>query len=153
MTTYATPANVRDRWLSTSPLPDDGVIQLWLDDAEVLILSEYPQLANRLTDDTDGTWHARIIYVEVQLVSTALRNPEAVRQASRTAGVFTESTTYGTETLAQSMELTPAHRAMLSGGASKNVGIDMTAPTQSPPNLLGHAWVNGPDGTAPGEWS
>ncbi|WP_313007324.1 hypothetical protein [Corynebacterium variabile] len=151
MTTYATPADVRDRWLSTTDLPADDVIQLWLDDAEVLIFSEYPKLADQLTDDPDGTWHSRIAYVEVQLVSTALRNPEAVRQASRTAGVFTESTTYGTETLAQSMELTPAHRAMLSGGAKKHTGFDMTAKPQPHGHPLDHAWVNGPTGTAPGE--
>ncbi|WP_312715474.1 hypothetical protein [Corynebacterium flavescens] len=151
MATYATPDDVRRRWLSSTPLPADETIQSWLDDAEVLIFAEFPKLADSLTTDPDGTLRTRVIYVEVQLVSTALKNPEAVRQNSRTAGVFTESTTYGTETLSQAMELTPAHRAMLSGGAKKHTGFDMTAKPSALINPLAHAWVNGPDESAPGQ--
>lgn len=150
MATYATPDDVRSRWLSSTALPSEDTIQLWLDDAEVLIFSEYPTLTESLTNDPDGSLRSRVIYVEVQLVSTALKNPEAVRQNSRTAGTYTESTTFGTETLSQAMELTPAHRAMLSGGAKKHRGFDMTAKPAHPPNPLEGAWVNGPANLAPG---
>lgn len=149
--TYAKPSDISDRWLSSTPLPKDETIQKWLDDAEVLIFAEFPELATRLLDDRDGLWASRIVYVENQLVSTALKNPDAVRQSSRTAGVFTEANTYGTETLSQAMELTPAHRAMLSGRAKKHSGFDMTGSTPSTvPDLTG-AVINDARWGAPGE--
>ena len=102
---------------------------------------------SRLTDDPQETWRRRIIYVEAQLVSQVMRNPDGVRQRAQTAGTFTDSVTYGTETIAQAMTLTPAHRSILSGGGNKHVGIDMTPEQTRHP--LDTAWVNGPRGTQP----
>ena len=149
MATWASPDDVRARWLGTDALPDDAVIQAWITDAETIIFAEYPELAARLTDDPDGSWRARVVYVAVQLTIQALKNPDGVRQSARTSGPFTESVTYGTETISGAMALTPAHRALLSGGRARHVGIDMTAPAPAPQPLQ-NAWVNGADHLAPG---
>lgn len=141
--TYATPEDVRKRWLSTDPLPDDQIIQEWLDDAEIIIFAEVPHLADKITEDPDGEWHRRVVVVEVQLVSQAMKNPDGVRQRSQTAGVFTDSSTFGTETISQAMQITPAHRAILTEGTKKNFGLDMT-PKRPGPHPFEHAWINGP---------
>lgn len=148
MATWATPEDVRARWVGTDPLPADEVIQAWINDAETVIFAEYPEIADRLTMDPDGVWRSRVVYVAAQLTIQALRNPDGVRQSARTSGPFTESVTYGTETISGMMSLTPAHRAMLAGGRPRHVGIDMTA--QQAHHPLEGAWVNGPDHLAPG---
>lgn len=148
--TWATPNDVRARWLGTDKLPADAVIQAWLNDAETIVFAEYPALEAKLTDDPTGTWAKRLIFVEVQLATQALRNPDGVRQRSQTAGPLTDAVTYGTETIQASMSLTPAHRALLSGGAGKHTGIDMTAAPAQPTTPLDGAWVNGPNGHDPG---
>ncbi|MGV3073228.1 hypothetical protein ACEE90_12485 [Corynebacterium phoceense] len=144
---YATPQDVKDRWVGTDTLPGDNVLEAWLDDAETLIFAEVPGIIDKVTADPDGTWTRRLIYVEAQLVSQVMRNPDGVRQRAQTAGTFTDSVTYGTETIAQAMSLTPAHRSILTGGGNKHVGIDMTP--DLPQHPLDYAWVNGP--TPPGE--
>ncbi|OFL77600.1 hypothetical protein [Corynebacterium sp. HMSC077B05] len=144
---YATPQDVKDRWVGTDTLPGDNVLEAWLDDAETLIFAEIPGIIDKVTADPDGTWTRRLIYVEAQLVSQVMRNPDGVRQRAQTAGTFTDSVTYGTETIAQAMSLTPAHRSILTGGGNKHVGIDMTP--DLPQHPLDYAWVNGP--TPPGE--
>lgn len=146
--TWATPADVRSRWVATEDLPADSIIQAWLNDAETLILAEYPHIAEKMAHDPGGEWLRRVTLVEVQLVSQVLKNPDGVRQKSNTAGVFTEQTTFGTETLSAGLYLTPMHRAILTGGAKRHAGIDMTPATaQSHP--LESAWVNGPEHLAP----
>lgn len=144
----ATPQAIRDRWIGTDTLPSDDVIQKWLDDAEVLIVSEVPTIVDKLTDDPDGHWARRVAWVQTQLVMQAMKNPDGVRQKSNTAGVYTEAVTYGTETIRASMVLTPAHRALLMGRTpGKHFGLDMTVTQHAHP--LDHAWVNGPDSMAP----
>lgn len=147
--TWATPYDVRSRWIGSDTLPDNGVIQTWLDDAETLIVAEYPDLPARIADDTTGALLTNVRYVEIQLVSQALKNPDGVRQKSQTAGVFTNSTTYGSETITQAMALTPAHRVLLSGRAKRAFGLDMTVEAP-PPNPLEGAVINGPLGYGPG---
>lgn len=149
---YTTPEDIRSRWLSTDPLPDDTVIKAWIEDAETLIFSEVPSLSDQLTDDPEGAWEKRLIYVTVHLVSGVLKNPEGVRQRSQTAGAFTDSVTFGSETIAQAMRLTPMHRAMLTpSGPKRHSGLDMTAAAQGNSPLTG-AVINGPDYLAP-RWS
>lgn len=149
MGTWATPVDVEARWASNAPLPDADIIQAWLDDAEMLVFAEIPDLADRVTNDATGQWQKRLIFVEVQLASQALRNPDGVRQHSFTSGEFTNSTTFGSETISQFMQLTPAHRALLSVGGGRHVGIDMTVPEPEVDPLEG-VWVNGPAGYTPG---
>ncbi|SCX06766.1 hypothetical protein [Corynebacterium jeikeium] len=145
-----TPDDVRARWLSSAPLPDDTAIEAWIEDAETHILAEIPTLADQLTDDPDGQWRKRMVYVTVQLVMQALKNPDGVRQQSQTSGVFTNAVTYGTETITSGFTLSPVHRAMLTTGTKKNFGFDMTE-SRSTSHSLEYAWVNGPDHLAPTE--
>ncbi|MDO5535373.1 MAG: hypothetical protein Q4F65_12070 [Propionibacteriaceae bacterium] len=149
MDTWTTPDDVKTRWIGTAALPDDTIIQAWIEDAETLIFAEFPDLADRLTDDPNQQWRKRVTYVAAQLTIQALKNPDGVRQQAQTAGAFTNSVTFGTETISQAMSLTPAHRALLQVGRVRHVGIDMTPPPPAEHPLDG-SWVNGPDHLAPG---
>ncbi|WP_313546428.1 hypothetical protein [Corynebacterium sp.] len=146
--THAEPKDIKDRWIGTEALPSDEVLQAWIEDAETIIFAELPHVMDKLTEDPDGVWSRRVRHVSAQLVMQVMRNPDGVRQRAQTAGTFTDSVTYGTETIAQAMTLTPAHRSMLSGGGDKHVGIDMTPPEVVHP--LENSWVNGPQGYTPG---
>lgn len=148
MTTYATPAQIRALWMGSEQLPSDEVIQAWIEQAEALIMIEVPTLIDRLTDDLDGSWAKRTAFVETQMILNVMRNPDGVRQRTQTAGAYTASTTFGSETITQLLDLTPAHRAILAGGGNRHVGIDMTE--EEPRFLLENAWVNGPNQFAPG---
>lgn len=149
MATIAGVDDIRTRWLGNDPLPGDEVIAAWLADAETLIHAEFPDLADRLAADPHGQLRRRVIYVEAQLTIQALKNPDGVRQRSQTAGEFTDSVTYGHETIDAAMTLTPAHRALLAGAAGRHVGIDMTVPAAAEHPLAG-AWANGPGDLVPG---
>lgn len=150
---WASAADVKSRWIGSTALPEDVIIESWLDDARTVIEAEYPDLDDRLAEATDNVLSRRVVYVQRSLVMSALANPDGVRQAATTTGPFSEQITYGTETLSQAMALTAEHRAMLSPGAGgKAFQIDMVpkrAPGQHP---LAGAWVNGPDRLAPGAW-
>lgn len=153
MATYALPADIRALWIGSGTLPEDEVIQAWLDKAEMLIFSEIDDLDALLEQDATGAVADKIKFVSEQMVIRVLRNPDGARQRSRTAGVFTDAVTFGTETIRQALVIEPEERALLAGRSSqpsRAVGIDMIeqAPPTSP--LMG-AWVNGPTGTAPGE--
>lgn len=155
MATYATPADVRGLWIGSGTLPEDNVIQAWIDKAEMLIFSEIIDLEQRLEEDTTGQVEQQLQFVATQMVIRVLRNPDGARQRSRTAGVFTDSVTYGTETIRQPLVIEPEERAMLAGRTSqpkRAFGVDMTE-TRPPTSPLAGAWINGPTGTAPGEWS
>lgn len=149
MTTWAKPADVRARWIGSAPLPSDEVIQQWIGDAETLIFAEVSDLEARLTDDASEKWRKRVIYVAVQLTIQALKNPDGVRQQTQGAGTFTNSVTFGTETISQAMTLTAAHRALLQADSARHVGIDMTEDSASA-HLLTGAWINGLNGFEPG---
>ena len=146
--TFTTPADVRARWVSAEPLPDDDIIQAWITDAETLIYAEVPSIVANLTDDPLGQWRKKMVFVTVQVVSQALKNPEGIRQTQQTSGVFSNSVTYGAETIDGVLRLTPAQKAILTGHGKRHVGLDMTvqAPTLSP---LDGVVINGPTREAP----
>lgn len=152
MAAVATVADVAARWTGSTPLPEDDIVEAWLGDAETVILAEFPDILDRMAGDDGDLWRSRVVYVATQLTIQALKNPDMARQRARTAGEFTDSVTYGAESIAAAMTLTPAHRAMLSGGRPRHSGIDMTGQATQPTHPLAGAWVNGPAGMEPGRW-
>lgn len=153
MATYALPDDVRELWIGSGTLPYDTVIQAWLDKAEMLIFSEIVDLEDRLAEDVTGEVANKVKFVATQMVIRVFKNPDGARQRSQTAGVFTSAITFGSETIRQPLVIEPEERAMLAGRSSapaRAFGVDMID-TPAPISPLLGAWVNGPDGTAPGE--
>lgn len=148
--TYATPDDVKSRWIGSTPPGSDTLIQTYLDDAEVLILAEFPDLPERVA--ATPTLQARVRLVEVRMVTRALKNPDSIRQVGSTTGPFNEQYTYGAETLG-GLTLDEDDRSLLSGAVAttgqRAFTIDMSPRTadQSP---FQRALVNGPDYLLPG---
>lgn len=148
--TWTTPEDVKDRWLSSEEIPPDKLINMWIGDAEIYVMSEIDGLHEQLTDDPDGIWRKRFVAVISQLVTSILTNPDRIRQRSTTAGVFATSETLGTESLTSELQLSSIQRALLTPkGKKKHFGLDMTPTRATDSHPLATSWVNGPDNLAP----
>lgn len=90
---WATPDNIRERWLA-GPLPqDDAQLETLIADAEDTVLAEYPDVPERLAEG-DLT-QERLQRVVVRMAHRVLRNPEGYRQVTQGTGPFTGSATFG----------------------------------------------------------
>lgn len=90
---WATVEDVRDRWLDGELPYSDAQVQSLVDDAEDIILSEFPNLERSIAEGTVSA--GRVIRVVSRMVVRVLKNPEGVRQRQETRGSFTGSVTYG----------------------------------------------------------
>lgn len=128
--TYATPEDVTSRWIGPNFPDSDELIQKYLDDAELMIRYEFPDLDTRV--NTDAYLASRVRLVEVRMVTRALKNPELVRQVQSTTGPFSEGKTYGAETLA-GLVFTAEDSAFLSAAEASSkqraTGVDLTPTT------------------------
>lgn len=74
---FATPADVKARWPPGLPIMvDDAAIQVWLDDAELLIRANYN------LSDLEPAETQVVAFVEARMVVRALTNPRGVRSES-----------------------------------------------------------------------
>lgn len=90
---WATPDNIRERWLA-GPLPqDDAQLETLIADAEDTILAEYPDVSERLAEGALSP--ERLQRVVVRMAHRVLRNPEGYRQVTQGTGPFTGSATFG----------------------------------------------------------
>jgi hypothetical protein len=146
---YASAEDVLSRWIGPNKPDDDDLVENYLEDAETIIRFENPDLDQRIVDETN--LRSLVNLVERRMVTRALKNPELLRQVAEGTGPFTESKTYGTETLA-GLELTDGDRVFLArpgaGGEQKAFTIDLTQKRPPLADLQG-ALVNGPDWMAP----
>lgn len=132
---FATPADVLDRWLTPSP-PAEPLIQAWLDDADTLIRWEVPDVDERVGDGRLPV--ERLVLVECSMVLRVLRNPSGVKSQSQTTGPFATSTSFET---AGALVLTDEERNMLVGDAA----VDQAAFTIDPtPAAAGGRWPPDP---------
>lgn len=135
---WAVPSDVRDRWIGGSLDATDGQLATLIADAEDTILSEFPDLPDRIdsTDPATTIPLLRVKKVVARVVMRHLRNPEGLRSTQEGAGPYQRSTTYGGNEPG-SLYLTDEDRAEL-GGALTGAAFTID---QSPP-----ATVTGPDG-------
>lgn len=90
---WATVQDVRDRWLDGELPYTDEQVQSLVDDAEDVILAEFPTIEQDIAAGTVTT--VRVVRVVSRMVARVLRNPDGVRQRQETRGSFTGSVTYG----------------------------------------------------------
>lgn len=87
---WATPDDIIDRWVGPGAPSDEALVQRWIDDAEVIIRNEVPDIDERLADLDIAPDEATVVFVVAQMVMRALGNPRRVRQE----GVGPYNTTY-----------------------------------------------------------
>lgn len=92
---WTEPADVTDRWLGSDVPASNDQLEKLLGDAEDTILREFPDLPERVGDETGQVPELRVQKVAARMVIRLLRNPEGYRQVQEGAGPFTEGRTFG----------------------------------------------------------
>ncbi|MGO2312312.1 MAG: hypothetical protein ACTIA5_01435 [Brachybacterium tyrofermentans] len=106
------PDDVKGRWLSSQgPFPaTDTELKGHVEDAEGLILDEFPDIPKRIEE---GTLKKRtVVRVGARMVLRLLHNPDGARTTQESAGEFSQSRTIAGDTLGE-IYLSEADRAEL----------------------------------------
>lgn len=91
---WATPQDVRDRWLGSTPLDvTDEQLEVLIADAEDTINRTFPDIQDRI--DSSELPLTRVVKVVARMVIRHLRNPEGIRAVQEGAGPFQVSRTWG----------------------------------------------------------
>lgn len=92
---WATFADVTDRWVGQNEPTDEDLVNALIQDAEAVILSEYPAIQARIDA---GTLPLQIVTMVVcRQVSRVLRNPENLTYWQQQTGPFGQSRNFGKE--------------------------------------------------------
>lgn len=132
---WATPQDVRDRWLGGTLDATDEQLTTLIGDAEDTILGEFPDLPDRIDADpsVDGAIPLlRVKKVVARVVMRHVRNPSGERSRMEVSGPFTQNVMFGGDAPG-SLYLTDEDRAELAGNRASGGGaftIDQT-PTPS----------------------
>jgi hypothetical protein len=94
---WTTPQNVLDRWIGPGVPDDTELIAQLIADAEIVILSKYPLIQERIDDDRLSI--DAVIFVVVRMVTRQLRNPEGLTYWQQTTGPFGQARNYGNANL------------------------------------------------------
>lgn len=143
---WASSDDVFDRWPGSNPPTDDILVEQLVQDVEVLIQAEFPDIETRMEDEDQLLRRIRIVVAQV--VIRLLRNPDGVREMH----VGDAGTSY--EANPAYLTLTSSELALLSvdGRALQRAfTIDPTPIVDEVTDLAG-AWVNGPLGMEPTGW-
>jgi len=112
---YTNVDDIKDRWLVSDPLPDDAKLETLIDEAEDIVLSAIPDLADRISDGRIPL--VRLQRIVSRMVIRHIQNPTGVRQTQETTGPFTKGVTYGGDEPG-SMYLTDDEKRQLLGKSS-----------------------------------
>lgn len=99
-------ANIRGRWVGPGEFPSaatDPVLGTLIEDVEDSILSEFPDMQQRIDDhetppdpaNPAAIPKARVVKVVCRIILRHLHNPEAMRSKTQGAGPFSTANTYG----------------------------------------------------------
>lgn len=130
---WATSSDVLDRWVGADKPSDTDLVSKLIDDAEAIVLSEYPKIQDRIDA---GTLNENVlIMVVTEMVSRRLRNPEGLSYLQQMTGPFSQGKSYaGAQT---GIYLSPDEVRLLApnrGGKAFEVNLapNAIAPTELP---------------------
>ena len=99
--TWTTFADVTDRWVGNDAPTDETLVESLIEDAEAVVLVEYPKIQDRITA---GTLPLRLVKMVVTaMVSRVLRNPENLTYWQQQTGPFGQARNYGSSVVGMSM--------------------------------------------------
>lgn len=93
MTTWTDFADVTARWVGGNVPTDEALVTALIDDAETVILAEFPKIADRVTALTLSA--DVITFVTCRMVTRVLRNPENLTYHQQTTGPFGQARNFG----------------------------------------------------------
>lgn len=101
------------------------VAETYIEDAEALILKEFPNLQERVTN---GELNPVLIkQVVARMINSYITNGNGLSQHSKTVGPYTDSKSYSTKTSRAYLEMTEQDREVLSPpDSSSDIGSIMT---------------------------
>lgn len=108
---WTTPTDVQNRWVGNDVPTDDGLISALIDDAEAVILAEYPKIQDRITAGTLS--ENTVIMVVCRMVSRLLRNPEGLTYWQMNTGPFGQGKNYGAGGRGTDIWLSPEETKLL----------------------------------------
>jgi hypothetical protein len=90
---WTTPQDIQDRWVGNDAPTDTDLIQIIIDDAEAVVLNEFPRIQERI-DDAELSINVVILVVS-RMVMRILRNPENLTYWQQTTGPFGQARNFG----------------------------------------------------------
>lgn len=90
---WTSPHDVADRWIGTGLPTDEDLVQALINDAEAIVLAEYPRIQERI--DSNTLKIDVIKMVVSRMVTRVLRNPEAVTYWQQNTGPFGQGRNFG----------------------------------------------------------
>ncbi len=90
---WATPEDVQNRWVGSGAPVDTDLVQALINDAEAVILAEYPKIQDRI--DADLISQGTVVLVVCRMVTRMLRNPEGLTYWQQNTGPFGQGKNYG----------------------------------------------------------
>jgi hypothetical protein len=93
--TWATFADVTDRWVGSGAPSDADLVNALIADAEAVILSEFPKIQDRLDAGTLALGVVKMVVC--RQVSRVLRNPENLTYWQQQTGPYGQGRTFGKE--------------------------------------------------------
>lgn len=119
---WTNPQDVLDRWVGSGAPVDEDLVQALINDAEAIILSEFPRIQERISSGRLPL--NAVLFVVSKQVSRVLRNPEGLTYWQQTTGPFGQARNYGSA--GQDIWLTADEKAMLAPKKSgKAFSIDL----------------------------
>lgn len=107
---WVSPQDILDRWVGGGAPTDEDLIQALINDAEAVVLAEYPKIQDRVTA---GTLSITTIHMVVsRMVMRVLRNPEGLSYWQQNTGPFGQGKSYGSGS-ATDIWLSPEEKAFL----------------------------------------
>lgn len=119
---WTNPQDVLDRWVGSGAPVDEDLVQALINDAEAIILSEFPRIQERISSGRLPM--NAVLFVVSKQVSRVLRNPEGLTYWQQTTGPFGQARNYGSA--GQDIWLTPEEKELLAPKKSgKAFSIDL----------------------------
>ena len=90
---WTTPQDIIDRWVGAGAPTDEALMQAIINDAEAVILAEYPKIQDRIDAETLAL--STVIMVACRMAMRVLRNPEGLTYWQMNTGPFGQGKNYG----------------------------------------------------------
>jgi hypothetical protein len=90
---WATPQDIKDRWVGNDEPTDDNLLEALIADAESVIIAEFPRIQERIDDEELPL--TVVVMVVSRMVSRLLRNPDNLTYWQQSTGPFGQARNFG----------------------------------------------------------
>jgi hypothetical protein len=121
MAIWTSAQDITDRWVGSNFPEDTELLNALIDDAELIVLSEYPRIQDRITG---GSLNENLIKLVVsRMVIRYMKNPDNLSYLQQNTGPFGQGQTFGTD---RDLFMTEKERQLLApnkGGQARSISL------------------------------